>query len=43
MVAMAMAGKQKDEFWRELHEDVYAEERLLLLLFGWATYAPWAN
>jgi hypothetical protein len=35
-MAMAMAGKQKNEFWRELrHKGGCCS-------FGWAMYAPWA-
>ena len=35
-MAMAMAGKQKNEFWRELRH------KSGCCCFGWAVYAPWA-
>jgi hypothetical protein len=35
-MAMVMAGKQKNEFWRELRHKGGC------CCFGWAMYAPWA-
>jgi hypothetical protein len=35
-MAMAMAGKQKNEFWRELRHKGGC------CCFGWSVYAPWA-
>ena len=35
-MAIAMAGKQKKEFWRELRH------KSGCCCFGWAVYAPWA-
>jgi hypothetical protein len=35
-MAMAMVGKQKNEFWRELRHKGGC------CCFGWSVYAPWA-